>query len=431
MGDDFDLFPKRENLDPFSFGKKEKSSESEKDEGSDELFGQEERAPEAPPDLSVEIPADTPAASSEPQPPLPEPPLAGQEDFSAPTAGGAPPQEPPPLPEQPEPAAIPDFMDSALPEGPISGEKTFDEPVFEQEKVVEEKVEKSSRKSPSPFVVVGGALIIIIGLLYGALTYLKKDKPQVPQVLPPVVSVPVNPVPEPAPVPAPAPAPEEPESPAATQAQTPAETKAPADQAVEVPEPGTVKGQAEAEVPEPGTVKGQAEADAVPESPPETTPAPVAASEGLQYSVQAGAFILDSSVAELEKKLRGFGFDPFLKKGSTTAMMNMLTVGPFNNENEARTALSRLKAVGVETNMRRRDDGTAIINAGSYLLRENATSVMKKIQSLHYPVDLSRHEAKLPMTFVRVGRYSTMDEANALKAELADKGLDGIVVKLQ
>lgn len=413
MGDDFDLFPKRENLDPFSFGKKEKSSESEKDEGSDELFGQEERTPEAPPDLPVDMPADMPAASSESQPPLLEPPLAGQEDFSAPTAGGTPPQEPPTSPEQPEPAPIPDFMDDALPEGPISGEKTFDEPVFVQEQVADEKVEKGSRKSPSPFVVVGGALIIIIGLLYGALTYLKRDNPQIPQVLPPVVSVPVNPVPEPAP----APVPEAPESPAPTQAQTQAETNAPADQAIEVPEPGTVT--------------EQAEANAVPESPPETVPAPVAVSEGLQYSVQAGAFILDSSVAELEKKLRGFGFDPFLKKGSTTAMMNMLTVGPFDNENEARTALSRLKAAGVETNMRRRDDGTAIINAGSYLLRENATSVLKKIQSLGYPVDLSRREAKLPMTFVRVGRYSTMDEANALKAELADKGLDGIVVKLQ
>ena len=43
MGDDFDLFPKRENLDPFSFGKKEKSSESGKEGSSEELFGEEEQ----------------------------------------------------------------------------------------------------------------------------------------------------------------------------------------------------------------------------------------------------------------------------------------------------------------------------------------------------------------------------------------------------
>ena len=40
MGDDFDLFPKRENLDPFAFGKKEKAADAEKAEAGDELFGQ-------------------------------------------------------------------------------------------------------------------------------------------------------------------------------------------------------------------------------------------------------------------------------------------------------------------------------------------------------------------------------------------------------
>ena len=411
MGDDFDLFPKRENLDPFSFGKKEKNSESEKDEGSDELFGKDEQIPEAAPDLPVDIPADTPVASPESPPPLTSPPLADQEPFSAPPPAATPPLEHPPPPVQPEPDPPQDFVDDVASDGPISEDKTFDEPVFMQEQAAEERVEKDSRKSPSPFVVVGGALIIIILLLYGALTYLKKDKPQDPQVLPPVASAPVTPVPAPEPAPAPAPEPEAPESPASTQAQTPVETSVPA--------------AAPAPVSEPEAVAEQAEVAAVPETPPAAAP------EGVQYSVQAGAFILNSSVVELEKKLRGLGFDPFLKKGSTTAMMNMLTVGPFGTETEARTALSRLKAAGVDSNVRRRNDGSAIIMAGSYLLEENATSVMKKVRSLGYPIELSKREAKLPMTFVRVGRYSTMDEANKLKAELKGKGLEGIVVKLQ
>jgi len=390
MGDDFDLFPKRENLDPFSFGKKEKTAESDKTDTVDEIFGLEEQAPGSLPDLPLGEPS---AAESPPSPVMP-------------------PLQPPPSPTPPEPDAALSPLDGILSDGPISEEKTFDEPVFEQEQVVEGSGERSSRKSPSPFVVIGGALIIIIGLLYGALTYLKRDKATVPVVsLPPVSVVVVPPRPEPAPVP-------EPET-AVTEVQT--ETQP----ATEM----TQSGEGEVTSPEQAVDPVQETASVVIE--PASKPSPVAATRTVQYSVQVGAFILDSSVAELEKKLRGLGYDPFLKKGSTTAMMNMLTVGPFGKVDDARAALSRLKKAGVESNMRRRNDGGAIINAGSYLLAENATNIMRKIRSLGYPVKLLKREARLPMTFVRVGRYSGMADATGGKKELKGKGFDGIVVKLQ
>ncbi|MCK5353302.1 SPOR domain-containing protein [bacterium] len=312
-------------------------------------------------------------------------------------------------------------MDGILSDGPISEEKTFDEPVFEQEQVVEDAGGRSSKKSPSPFVVIGGALIIIIGLLYGALTYLKRDKPPVPVVSTPPVSVTVVP-PKPEPAPAPEPGTVVVEVQAETQspaeATQPTATEAPPAEPVVITEPE----------PKPAPESSFAEAT---EDKPAPAPAQVAATGAVQYSIQVGALILDSSVAELEKKLRGLGYDPFLKKGSTTAMMNMLTVGPFGNVNDARAALSRLKEAGVDSNMRRRNDGGAIINAGSYLLEENANSIMKKIRALGYPVRLYKREARLPMTFVRVGRYSGMDDATSAKVELKGKGLDGIVVKLQ
>ena len=426
MGDDFDLFPKRENLDPFSFGKKEKTTESDTADSGDELFGQEEKIPEPLPDLPSSLspdppaaPPEAPAASPEAPPPLPDLPLGEPPAAEPPPASGMPPLVPPPPPTPPAPDAAPDPVDGILSDGPISEEKTFDEPVFEQEQVVEDASGRSSRKSPYPFVVIGGALIIIIGLLYGALTYLKRDKPPVPVVSTPPVSVTVVP-----PKPEPAPAPE----PGTVVVEVQAETQSPAEAtqptATEVPlaEPVVITEPEPKPAPEP---EPAVVAEPVP------APAQVAATGAVQYSIQVGAFILDSSVAELEKKLRGLGYDPFLKKGSTTAMMNMLTVGPFGNVNDARAALSRLKEAGVDSNMRRRNDGGAIINAGSYLLEENATSIMKKIRALGYPVKLYKREARLPMTFVRVGRYSGMDDATSAKAELKGKGLDGIVVKLQ
>lgn len=412
MGDDFDLFPKRENLDPFSFGKKDKDPETEKPEGSDELFGQEEQAPGALPDISVDVPSDLPAEPPDVSPSLPDLPLDGPEIPAPQPESAVPPVYVSPSQPPPAPGAAPDQLDGIISDGPISDEKTFDEPAFEQKKTVEKKGRRT-KKSPSPFIIVGGALIIIIGLLYAALTYLKKDKPPIPTATSPQVSVAVVPVEQP---PAPLPEPESTEPVVTSEAeQPPVSIEQPVKEEVEAPEPVVDEVQE--------TVPVITDAKPAPELPP------AAVEAGVQYSLQVGAFILNSSVVDLENKLRGLGYEPYLKKGSTTAMMNMLTVGPFGKVEEARSALSRLKAAGVDSNMRQRSDGSSIINAGSYLLEENAGRVMKKIRSLGYPVKLLKREAKLPMTFVRIGQYQDLDEANSAKAELKGKGLDGIVVK--
>ncbi len=404
MGDDFDLFPKRENLDPFSFGTREKKNEAEQaKEGTEELFSQEGQ-PAAPP--LPDLPLDVPAPES--------PDLAGGLPSLEPTIPDPPAPEPPPLiqPPPPDPPVSP--LDT-LSEGPISEEKTFDEPVFDDSGQPPEEEKKGSRKTPSPFVVVGGAIIIIIGLLYGALTYLKRDKAPEPRPAAPPISVSV-PAPKPAPVPVPKP---EPAKPAAPESVVKTEPTAP-----QAPSPEPPK-------PEPPPVPEPAKTVSAP-PPPTPKPSAAAVSPGdARYSIQVGALILQSSVLELEKKLRSLGHEPFRKEGSTMAMMNMLTVGPFASVAEARSALTRLKGAGVDSNLRRRADSGAVINAGSYLLEENANSVMKKIRSLGYPVRLSKSEARLPMTFVRVGRYPDMGDASTVKDELKGKGFDAIVVKLQ
>jgi cell division protein FtsN len=438
MGDDLDLFPKRENLDPFSFGKKEKPANEEKAEAGDELFGQEERPSGSPPDLPPDLSLDhLTVDSSEVTPELPDLPdltSDGQEEAAPAAAPGMPAFDSPPPVAPLAPDAAIDRMEGNLSDGPISEEKTFDEPFLEQEQVLENAGEKSARKSPSPFLVIGGALIIIIGLLYGALTYLKKDKTTGTITSAPPASIEVV---ESTPEPAPVPEPETEVLQGQTETQPPVETTVPTEVETAPPEPA-----AEA-VPEitPVAMEPASKPESVPAAPspvegsqveePSPESAQIAVTGMVQYSIQVGAFILDSSVAELEKKLRGLGYDPFLKKGSTTAMMNMLTVGPFGNIDDARAALSRLKEAGVDSNMRRRNDGTAIINAGSYLLETNATSIMRRIRSLGYPVKLLKQEARLPMTFVRVGRYPGMDDATSAKEELKGRGFDGIVVKLQ
>jgi cell division septation protein DedD len=408
MDDDFDLFPKRENLDPFSFKTREKKTE--KQEESESLFDQEDA----------------------PAPPLPEAPLEehgtkGPESVDTlPTLESFSPDKPPPAPEAPLEQVF--EVETA---GPISEEKTFDEPVSDTDTAAETSGKKK-RKTPSPFIVVGGALIIIIGLLYGALTFLKREKPSGPPVSTPAVSVAVEPQTS-----APVPAPEPPKSEEQT-AVEPAGDKPPASESTEAALPE----QQESPTQEPPAQEPPAQEPPTQEPPTqepapqlETPPAVTApakpVSDGARYSIQVGALILDSSVQALEKKLDTLGYDTFRKQGSTTAMMSMLTVGPFSNTDEAQKALSLLKNSGIDSSLVRRSEGGAVINAGSYLLKENADSIMRKIRAMGYPVQLSKKEARLPMTFVRVGRFEGIEEANSVRDELKVKGVDAIVVKLQ
>ena len=408
MDDDFDLFPKRENLDPFSFGTREKKTEEEK--GVDDLFGKEEPSgtlPDLPlggPETGEPVEPDrvVPPPASPPEPPPVAPP-------DQPVL----PQEEPPLPE---------------PEGPDLEEKTFDEFTTEVAPSAE-TVGRKKKKSPSPFVVVGGALVIILALLYAALTFLKRDRPPAPQVIPPAVSVPFQPqASEPVPAPEPAKAAETDREPEKTVAQTPAEAK----QAPEVPADATEPPEAE---PEGVPSAGQETAELSQEAPHAT--APPASTAGVSpeatggYSVQVGALVLESSVRELEKRVASLGYETFQKTGSTTARMNMLTVGPFLSMEEARKALSRLRESGIDSNLIQRSEGGAVINAGSYLLEENANRIRGRIVSMGYQVEMGKKAVKLPMTFIRVGHFSKIDEAKLTRDELRGKGLDAIVVKLQ
>jgi len=414
MGDDFDLFPKRENLDPFSFGTKDKEKTEAADEKdpADLLFDQADSKPEvdrAVPDqggsAERKIVPDEPAVSSEqPQPD------AGLDAFSDMSGSGSEEifGESPALKREPEPEL----------EGPIPDDQSGYGPRLTGQEAVESP-EKEKRK-PSPFIVIGGAIVLILALLWGALTYLQKEKKVVvPASVPPAsarIEVPKAPA-KPALV---APSSDEVKAPAP---ETPAEGGGDTTSVVSPPAP--VPPQTK---PEP--VPAKTTSAAVPPAEEIVRPTRAMPQTG-DYSVQVGAFILKTSVRELEKKLANAGLEPFLKEGSTQAMMHFLTVGPFDSYDTASAAVSKLKSAGIDSNPQRVSGGGAVVHAGSYLLEENARKVMKRIRSLGYPVRLSKKETQLPMTFVRVGKFTSRDEASRSRDELKNKGFDAIVVKLQ
>jgi len=376
MGDDFDLFPKRENLDPFSFGKQEKKGEKDEEDENFDLFGLEEDA-------------------------SPEPP-------------------PPPPPDDPEEKV------------PTPEEETFDEPIREMEPE-EEKPVRIRKKTSSPFVLIGGAIIIILGLLYFAWQTLIPDVPPTPAVDQAPAAVAVKP---PAAPPVPAPEPEKAVSPEVVK-PAPEPVQAPPSPPEAVPsEPGPGGPTAAKEPEEPAVAQEPKEAMEArePEEPPAETssPPPSAAQvEKGRYSVQLGALILEPSVRDLEKQVAGLGYETFRETGSTLRTMNIVTAGPFPEMGEGRKALSRIKASGIDSTLTQRSSGEVVVNAGSFLLEKNADMISGKIQDMGFPVIRDKKEVRLPVTFLRTGHFQKADEAGRVRDELKEKGLDALVVEVQ
>ncbi len=416
--DEFDLFPKREHLDPFSFDSKEEEKDvqsAEEGQEEDVIFDDSQPLPDTTNDQpSGEIPAQT--VPTEPVEGMPKPSI-DDSDFDLPADFFS---------EEDQQVQEPFEKIDESPPGPI--------PDKEPEQVVSEPEldlsasSKPVRKGPSPFVVVGGALLVILILLWGALTYLKRESRPVQMKSPAQAVIELKkPTVELPPVKPPVSEPKKADQPALEETSVGIKL----DNAVT-----TTDGiQGELEAPSGKDTAGQKPAGKSAEvasvqttiSEQSTSPSLEAAVSG--YSIQVGALILKSSVKDLEKKLSGVGYDPFFKEGTTRATMNFLTVRPLG-KGEEQSALKRIRNAGIEANMRQTAKGV-IINAGGFLLSGNANSVSKKIRSLGYPVKLERKETQLPITLVRVGRFGTKLEATKIKDDLKKKGFDAIVVKLQ
>ncbi|MFV1957093.1 MAG: SPOR domain-containing protein [bacterium] len=416
--DDFDLFPKREHLDPFSFDSKEEEKDAQSaEEGQDEdvIFNDSQPLPDT---TDAQPPGEIPAQEvpTEPLEDMPKPSIDDSEfdlpaDFFAEEEQSV--QEPFEEISESMPGPIPDKEPEQVLSEPELDLSTRSKPI---------------RRGPSPFIMVGGALLVILILLWGALTYLKRENRPVQTQLPAQATIELRrPAVEPPPVEPPASEPSKAEQPVPEQ---PSDGSEPDSQVITTggmqrePEAPSGKGTAGQK---PAGKKADLASVQIPKSEPSLSPSVRAAGSG--YSVQVGALILKSSIKDLEKKLSAIGYNPFFKEGTTRATMNFLTVGPLRKGEEQR-ALKRIRNAGIEADMQQTAKGM-IINAGGFLLSGNATRVSERIRALGFPVKLERKETQLPITLVRVGRYGTKLEAAQARDDLKKKGLDAIVVKLQ
>lgn len=281
-------------------------------------------------------------------------------------------------------------------------------------------------------------LLLLLVLAGGAAAYFfllaPEDGPSSPVT---VVNVPSKPVatPMPKPIGAIKPA-ESPES------QKPAPVPVPADP---VQEPVAAKPAAEvpaAEVPVAKMPKAPAPAPvAKPQPTPTDKPAPVAAKPKLfepettaqpvmagDYTLSAGAFLMQSSVDGVVKKIRKLGYQPKVQPIKRKVEMTRLLVGVYSPDVATRK-LREVKKITSGAFSLNKGSKTAVY-AGSFVVLDKAR-VFADTSLTNSGIRVTEEPVQIDQTLQRVtfGSFVSRAEADKVSREVAGKGLEAKPVK--
>jgi len=411
MPDDFDLFPDRKNLDPFSFGKDEKGPFGEKPAPASE------GAP-APGRAEGERPAGKSAEGS-PSPAFPDtlPSPPGSLSPPAPRGKGKP---------------LPGLFDQAGEGGEpgvlSGGGKDL------------QSTRKKGSQGPSRVVVFGGIVVLLLALAWAAQTFLFSSKPAPPSPVPPAAPSGAAVAKPPAPVAAvePGKAVEPTKAPEPAKAAEPTKASEPAKAAetTKAAEPG--KAAEPPKAPEPakaGTPVKAPESAKPAASAKAARPAPVSPGKG-GYLVQVGGAAVKENLDSMERKVREAGYEPILlpgvaRKGAGPAGPVSVTVGPFATLGAAETAAGRLLERKIRAILRKGEKGSYTITAGTYPSPEAAKGEIDRIKGLGFPVQVSggAGTSGVKLTLIRVGPFATEAEAAEARDRLAGRGFTPILVR--
>jgi cell division protein FtsN len=153
---------------------------------------------------------------------------------------------------------------------------------------------------------------------------------------------------------------------------------------------------------------------------PATAPTPAGAGV---FRIQMGAFLDHRNADRLTERLRGEGLEvntSFMEESRTT--YRVLASPP---DGEGRQALvQRLRDLGFAAELT--GDGAAVTQP---VPLRAAVETSRRLKEQGIRVRLEREASSAAFRVVRVGAYPTAEEAERVRAELAAKGYDGIVIR--
>ncbi len=178
-----------------------------------------------------------------------------------------------------------------------------------------------------------------------------------------------------------------------------------------------------------------------PATPPQTAPVPaivptahaqtksavaIAASPG-HFTLRSGAYLLASSLAEVEKGIRKLGFEPVHTPVQRKVAMTRLKVGTYPPA-EAAAKLTSLANAAPDSFVLTHD-GQATVYAGSYLILDQARSYADHLYSQGIRVEEEPAMVKETLQLVSFGDFANRKEAETAAARARAASLEAAVVK--
>jgi SPOR domain len=310
---------------------------------------------------------------------------------------------------------------------------------FEEESFLEAEALEESAPSEGPFTLAADEdesppvkqnsllrillLVLLLVVLGGAAFY---HFIGVPESAPPVAAVAQK---QPVSVPAP-PAASAPETKqVATSADQPAATMNPA--AVPVPAKPEAAKPAVAISPVKAPPATSSKTAPVPAIAP-TALAPAASAVAVaatpeHFTLRSGAYLLASSLAEVEKVIRKLGYEPVCTPVQRQVAMTRLKVGTYPPA-EAAAKLASLASAAPDSFVLTHD-GRATVYAGSYLILDQARSYADHLYSQGIRVEEEPARVKKTLQRVSFGDFANRKEAEAAAARARAANLEAAVVK--
>lgn len=148
----------------------------------------------------------------------------------------------------------------------------------------------------------------------------------------------------------------------------------------------------------------------------------VAAKSG-PWTVLVGNYVLESSLAADQSKIKKAGLEPVIKSGARKkAMMNRLLLAELTDRSAAKAELDKLKKHTSDAFILDQG-GKHYVYAGSYILDSRAASEKERLTAAGFSLTLKRDEVLIPSKNLTAGIFTDKKAAEAAVKKLKDAGI--------
>lgn len=151
-------------------------------------------------------------------------------------------------------------------------------------------------------------------------------------------------------------------------------------------------------------------------------PAAVVAKTG-PWTVLVGNYVLESSLAADQSKIKKAGLEPVIKSGARKkSMMNRLLLAELTDRSAAKVELDKLKKHTSDAFILDQG-GKHYVYAGSYILDSRATSEKERLTAAGFSLTLKKEEVLIPSKNLTAGIFTDKKAAEAAVKKLKDAGI--------